>query len=80
MTFFVNISLLYINAQLYSFALLLFQSFNPMCERSAMQDHWGSKLNQSGVGMASKEANYDLLEPTGHHDIVEKEADEFTFQ
>lgn len=58
----------------------LTKSFNPMHEPSTMQDHWGSKLNQSGVGMASKEANYDLLEPTGHHDIVEKEADEFTFQ
>ena len=30
--------------------------------------------------MASKEDNYDLLEPTGHHDIAEKEADDFTFQ
>ena len=30
--------------------------------------------------MASKEANYDLQEPTGHHDITEKEADDFTFQ
>ena len=49
-----------------------------MCDPSTMQDHWGSKLNQSGVGMASKEANYDLLEPTGHHDIAEKEADDFT--
>ena len=45
-----------------------------------MQDQWGSKLNQSGVGMASKEANYDLLELIGHHDISEKEADDFTFQ
>ena len=51
-----------------------------MCEPSTMQDHWGSKLNQSGVGMASKDSNYDLLEPTSHHDIAEKEADDFTFQ
>lgn len=58
----------------------LTESFNPMGEPSAMEDHWVSKLNQSGVGMASKEANYDLLEPTGHHDIAEKEADDFTFQ
>ena len=50
-----------------------------MCEPSSMQDHWGSKLNQSGVGMTSKKANYDLLEPTGHHDIAKKEANEFTF-
>ena len=51
-----------------------------MHEPSTMQDHWGSKLNQSGVGMASKEANYDLLELIDHHDISEKEADDFTFQ
>ena len=30
--------------------------------------------------MASKEANYDLLEPIRHHDIAEKEVDYFTFQ
>ena len=30
--------------------------------------------------MASNEPNYDLLEPTGHHDITEKEEDDFTFQ
>ena len=51
-----------------------------MCDPSTMQYDRGSKLNQSGVGMASKEDNYDLLEPTGHHDIAEKEVDDFTFQ
>ena len=76
----MNIIPLYIKVQLYSFSLLLFHSFNPIYEPSAMQDHWGSKLNQSGAGMASKEANYDFLEPTDHHDIAEKEANDFTFK
>lgn len=56
------------------------KSFNPMCEPSTKEDLWGSKLNESGVGMASKEADYGLLEPSGHHDIAEKEVDDFSFQ
>lgn len=56
------------------------KSFNPMYEPSGMEDHWGSKLNEPGVGMASKEPDYDLLEPPGHRDLAEKETDNFTFQ